>query len=292
MWSPSTYSLICYASPNAPVFRTPTGTGVFPKSRLFEYTSPALKRDYANDLPSLAELPALVVAECRPEGDSRTPAFLARIEQVRAVGNEVWFTFRRIQSGRFTSEGVFGSGALGLDTGNWEHSRVHWAVKEGDLLGGLFGLLADRESSERPRLFDPEDWPLPPLDHVAVMMPFNSSYDGVYRAIRRACEAHNLVPKRVDEIYRPNIIMRDVFSTIVQSRFVISDLTGKNPNVLYETGIAHARNCEVVILVQNEQDVPFDLRHIRFVQYLPNEEGYRKLQKDLEKSIGAILESP
>ena len=292
MWSPSTYSLICYKSPGAPAFRTPTGTGVFPRARLFEYTSDALTRRYESDLPSLANLPALVVAESQPGGDSRTPAFLARIEQVRAVGNEIQFRFRRIQSGRFTSEGVFGSGALELGIDAWEHSRVHWAIKDGDLLGGLFRLLADREISERPQLFAPEEWPLPALGHVAVMMPFKPSYDGVYQAIRRACETHDLVTKRVDEIYRPNIIMKDVFSTIVQSRFVISDLTGKNPNVLYETGIAHARNFEVVIVVQNEQDVPFDLRHIRFVQYLPNREGYRKLQKDLEKSIAAILEAP
>ena len=85
---------------------------------------------------------------------------------------------------------------------------------------------------------------------------------------------------------------RSVFKIIVQSRFVISDLTKRNPNVLYETGIAHARNCEVVVIVQNEEDIPFDLRHIRFVKYLPNNEGYGKLQADLVKSISAILEEP
>ena len=97
---------------------------------------------------------------------------------------------------------------------------------------------------------------------------------------------------RVDEIFGPHNVVDDVFKTIVQSKLVISDLTKRNPNVLYETGIAHARNCEVVMIVQNEDDIPFDLRHIRFVKYLPNSEGYSKLQADLVKSISAILDEP
>ena len=59
------------------------------------------------------------------------------------------------------------------------------------------------------------------------------------------------------------------------------------PNVLYETGIAHALNREVIMIVQNDQDVPFDLGHIRHVQYLPNKEGLEKLREDLLASIRA-----
>ena len=84
--------------------------------------------------------------------------------------------------------------------------------------------------------------------------------------------------------------MDDVFQIIVQSKFVISDLTKRNPNVLYETGIAHARNCEVIMIAQDENDIPFDLKHMRYVKYLPNNEGYGKLKGDLAKSIGAVLE--
>ena len=121
------------------------------------------------------------------------------------------------------------------------------------------------------------------------MMPFDPAYDAVYETIRGACRHHDLDAIRIDEILGPSNVMDDIFKIIVQSRFVISDLTRRNPNVLYETGIAHARNCEVVMIVQNEEDIPFDLRHIRYVTYLPNSEGYDKLQADLEKSIDAVL---
>ncbi len=297
-WSLSTYSLICYGSSEATVFRSPSGTGTFPKDRLFEYTSDELKDRYEADLPSLAQLPALVVAEASPGGDPQTPAFLAHIENVRVVGNDVRFRFRRIRTEGFSSEEVFGSGLLDINTQGWEHSRTHWALKQGDLFDGLFGLLADRVTAQearspsiaRPRFFRVDDWPLPVLGHVAVMMPFDPAYDLVYEAIRSACRPHDLETIRVDEIFGPSAVVDDVFRIIVQSRFVICDLTKRNPNVLYETGIAHARNCDVLMIVQNEEDIPFDLRHIRFVKYLPNREGYEKLQADLESSISAILE--
>ena len=297
-WSLSTYSLICYGRPEATVFRSPIGTATFPKDRLFEYTSDDLKDRYEADLPSLAQLPALIVAEANPGGDPKTPAFLAQIEDVRVVGKHVRFRFRRIRAERFSSEEVFGSGLLNINTQGWEHSRTHWAIKQGDLLEGLFGLLDNRVTAQearfpsiaRPRFFRVDDWPLPVLGHVAVMMPFDTAYDVVYEAIRSACRHHSLDAIRVDEIFGPSNVVDDVFRVIVQSRFVICDLTKRNPNVLYETGIAHARNCDVLMIVQNEEDIPFDLRHIRFVKYLPNREGYEKLQADLESSISAILE--
>ena len=299
-WSLSTYSLICYGLPEAPVFRSQMGTGTFPKDRLVEYTSDDLKHRYEKDVPSLAKLPALVVAEANPGGDPITPAFLEYIEGVRVDGNDIRFRFRRIQTEQFSSEEVFGSGLLDINTKGGEHSRMHWAIKEGDLLEGIFRLLADRVNAQearfpsiaRPRFFRVDDWPLPVLEHVAVMMPFDPAYDVIYETIRNACQHHNLNAIRVDEIFGPRSVVDDVFKIIVQSRFVISDLTKRNPNVLYETGIAHARNCEVVVIVQNEEDIPFDLRHIRFVKYLPNNEGYGKLQADLVKSISAILEEP
>lgn len=298
-WLTPTYNLICYGGSNATVFQGQTSIGTFRKERLFEYTSQDLKHQYEHDIPSLARLPALIVAEARPGGKPKTPAFLAHLERIRIVGSDIRFQFRRILTEQFSSEEVFGSGILDVNTHGFEHSRTHWAIKEGNLIEGVFQLLADRANAQeerfpsiaKPRFFRVDDWPLPVLEHVAVMMPFDSRYDAVYEAIRDACGDHNLETKRVDEIYGPRVVVDDIFKTIVQSRFVVSDLTKKNPNVLYETGIAHARNCDVLIVVQNEDDIPFDLRHIRFVKYLPNSEGLRRLRTDLGRSVDAILQS-
>ena len=42
------------------------------------------------------------------------------------------------------------------------------------------------------------------------------------------------------------------------------------------------------MIVQNEADVPFDLRDIRFVKYVPNGEGIGQLKEDLVKSLQRI----
>ena len=74
---------------------------------------------------------------------------------------------------------------------------------------------------------------------VAVMMPFNSEFNGVIEAIRAACDAASLECMRVDDMWEDSTIIQDVFSLIYRAGIVVVDLTGRNPNVFYETGIAH-----------------------------------------------------
>ena len=123
------------------------------------------------------------------------------------------------------------------------------------------------------------------------MMPFKQANSIRYtKAIRRGLRfAAYRNALRVDEIYKPTRIMDDVFSTIVQSRLVICDLTDRNANVLYETGLAHALNNDVIMITQNIADIPFDLRQFRVLKYLPNQEGLLKITEDLQQTIRATL---
>jgi tetratricopeptide (TPR) repeat protein len=77
-----------------------------------------------------------------------------------------------------------------------------------------------------------------------------------------------LEPLRADEkSLGTNAIVKDITNSIFNARMIIADVSGRNPNVLYELGLAHAAKKPVVILVQDEQDVPFDLKHIRYLKY-------------------------
>ena len=286
-WSMTQYNLIVYGDTEDPIFTNLFGRSSFPADRLFEYTGDELKQRYQNDLKGLSELPTLVLGEFY-RGQA-APAVLGHLDDIERRGANLHFRFDHWFD-RLSSEEIFNCGYFDITihaSGVDERSRTHWAVKRGNLFEGLFKLLNDQSKGERPRLFSVERWPLPVLGHIAVMMPFAKEFDPVYKAIQSACTSQRFRTLRVDEIYGPTRIMDDVFSTIAQSRLVISDLTGRNPNVLYETGIAHALNREVIIIVQNDQDVPFDLGHIRHVQYLPNKEGLEKLREDLLASIRA-----
>ena len=54
---------------------------------------------------------------------------------------------------------------------------------------------------------------------------------------------------------------------IKDARCVVADLSGKNPNVFYELGLAHAARKPVVFTSGRLEDVPFDLRHLRVIVY-------------------------
>ena len=59
-WLQSHYNLICHAHGDTEVFRNKSGTGRFPKTRLFEHTNAQVSQHYSSDLSRLAELPTLL----------------------------------------------------------------------------------------------------------------------------------------------------------------------------------------------------------------------------------------
>ena len=287
-WSQACYNFIVCANINHPFFHNLSGWGSFPLDRMFERTDGTLKSKFCENLADLTDLLALIVAE-HSLGNPDQPAFVSRINQIERQDMNVRFHFDHL-FGRFTSEEVFSSGLFDIfvsNSGIDETRRTHWAVKRGNLVASILQLLNQQPAEKCPKAFNVEPWPLTRLGHVAVMMPFDTAFDSVYEVVRAACKRLCLEPLRVDEIYGPTHIIDDVFRTIEQSQLVISDLTGRNPNVLYETGLAHARNRDVVMIVQNGEDIPVDLRHIRYVTYLPNEQGLEDLMTDLMKTIRA-----
>lgn len=123
---------------------------------------------------------------------------------------------------------------------------------------------------------------------VAVMMPFAAEFKPVYLALKKCCAEAGYECARVDEIWNNSVVIQDVFDLIFESWIVIVDFSGKNPNVMYETGIAHTLGRTVIPITQSIDDVPFDLRHHRVLKYLANAEGLSKLKLDLFKRLATI----
>lgn len=126
-------------------------------------------------------------------------------------------------------------------------------------------------------------------DLVAVMMPFDARFDAVYEALQAAVNAADLECCRADDIWENDHIMDDVISLIWRARVVISDLSTKNPNVFYETGIAHSLGRDVIQIAQSIDDVPFDLRSLRTVVYLSNNEGLGDLKDQVSARLSNLL---
>jgi hypothetical protein len=128
---------------------------------------------------------------------------------------------------------------------------------------------------------------------VFVVMPFSiESLNIVYEDFVRPtlddlCHLH---PERGDDVFGSNVIMDDITNSIRRARLIIADLTGRNPNVFYEVGIAHALNKQVLLMTQSIEDVPFDLRHRRALVYEYSPRGCKKLEKDLYDNVQNMLE--
>jgi zinc-ribbon domain len=101
-----------------------------------------------------------------------------------------------------------------------------------------------------------------------VIMPFDQKYYSVFEyVIKPVTEQLGLQAKRGDDVFDVRPIMQDVWISINKAKLIIADLSGKNPNVFYEIGLSHALSKKVILITNNIEDVPFDLRHLRCVAY-------------------------
>lgn len=174
-----------------------------------------------------------------------------------------------------------------LEIAEWEFTRTHWAVKDVD----LYRILDEHVPGVRPRpeVFDIPLHATPESDLVAVMMPFDNAFSPVYEAMKEGIEAAGMRCLRADDVWEKDHVLDDVLSLIWRSRVVLADLSGKNPNVFYEVGIAHSLGRRTILVAQSMDDVPFDLRALRVLHYENNEEGRHQLTQAITDRLRTLM---
>lgn len=118
---------------------------------------------------------------------------------------------------------------------------------------------------------------LAPIDRPFTRLFKNDLKSALRRAGFRALRADNLFAPR-------KAIIEDIWEYINKARLIVADVTGKNPNVFYELGVAHTVGKDVVVITQRKDDVPFDLRHLRYITYSDTKEGRKSLRESLEQA--------
>jgi hypothetical protein len=132
------------------------------------------------------------------------------------------------------------------------------------------------------------------IDHmekpfVFVLMPFAKEFDDVYKlGIKDACSAAGLYCERVDEQFFEERILDRIYNQINKADYLIADLSGKNANVFYEVGYAHCLKKNVVLLINNVKDIPFDLGHHPHIIY----DSIGQLKDDLTKKMKWFVTHP
>jgi hypothetical protein len=101
---------------------------------------------------------------------------------------------------------------------------------------------------------------------VFVLMPFKHDMLPVYEDhIKPTCASMELTVRRADDFFTADSVVKDVWKAIAGARLIVADCTDRNPNVFYEIGLAHAIGKPTILLTQRQEDVPFDLRHWRYI---------------------------
>jgi len=250
-------------------------------SRALEWTEQALvdkfQPGFKLDFEALLALPALFVQETN--GEQTQAARVGTITRARIAGREIVLDYNYDPAIPPIPNSVLREVAFDLEISEGEFARTHWSVKQSDLYRGLIRIVSPRR--QRPKVFQLAEFENIEPSLMSAMMPFDPRFDAVYATLKRCAEAAGLRCRRADDIWENPAVMQDVVSLIDRSRVIVCDCTGRNPNVFYEAGIAHALGREVILITQNDSDIPFDLRHLRYVTYLNNGEGLGSLSERL-----------
>lgn len=131
-----------------------------------------------------------------------------------------------------------------------------------------------------------------PRVFVFVLMPFHRSFKDIYEVgIKPACERAGAYCERVDEQVYDGSILARIYNQIAKADVIVADMTDHNSNVFYETGYAHALNKRVILLTQNADDIPFDLKHEPHIVY-SGAGKIASLKAQLEPRIRWYIENP
>lgn len=133
-----------------------------------------------------------------------------------------------------------------------------------------------------------------------VIMPIGSEedyekYKDVYELmIKEAVEGAGLELRciRADEVSKSGAIIKDIIKRLYEADVVIADLSGLNANVCYELGVRHALKGGTIMIVDDIESIPFDLKPYRVLEYSATLRGAHIFKRDLKKFLQAALDDP
>ncbi len=118
-------------------------------------------------------------------------------------------------------------------------------------------------------------------DSLFVLTPYLDELEQDYQATKRIGESFNFKVSSGRERVAPADIFPHILQHIVSATIVIANITGRNPNVFYELGIAHALNKPVILISRRQENTPFDVAS-KFILFYED-------AKDLEAKLGRMI---
>jgi len=120
-----------------------------------------------------------------------------------------------------------------------------------------------------------------------VAMPYRPTwFEAVKQTVMNACLATDFECIVSLEMATAGKIEDQIWEQLRRAEAVVADLTGSNPNVYYEVGLAHALGKRIIFITQDDTPLPFDVLTSRYIKYAESDLG--QLQNELEKAFAAV----
>jgi hypothetical protein len=101
---------------------------------------------------------------------------------------------------------------------------------------------------------------------IFVLQPYTQGSEAVYQLIISAAAQAKAEVSRADFVSAPGMtITESIEGAISEAKLVIADITDSNPNVMYEVGIARAKNRPLILIATSSRSIPFDIANIRVI---------------------------
>ena len=126
---------------------------------------------------------------------------------------------------------------------------------------------------------------------VFVIMPFQDQFFEVYEMLKMQFADSFEFSNAADEGNQQNIL-KDIVQPIYEADVVIADLTGLNPNVMYELGLAHSFNKKTITITQDDlSTLPFDLKQYRAKDYSTHFKKFAELLEYLNANLNGAIDN-
>ena len=98
---------------------------------------------------------------------------------------------------------------------------------------------------------------------------------------------------RADDVAAPGAITTDILTRLMHADIVVADITYPNPNVFYELGLRHAcRTGTIIIRDPAGPRVPFDIAHLRHIEYENTPSGLKALAANFKTYLDHFERNP
>lgn len=126
---------------------------------------------------------------------------------------------------------------------------------------------------------------------VFVIMPFQDQFFEVYEMLKMQFADSFDFSNAGDEGNQQNIL-KDIVQPIYEADVIIADLTGLNPNVMYELGLAHSFNKKTIMITQDAlSTLPFDLKQYRAKDYSTHFKKFAELIEYLQINLNGAVDN-